>query len=325
MRDKTAKSNPKVECVHCNGKNVVKRGKQQTNSGLKQVYYCRNCRKRFVLSSLKGKSFDAKVILNAVSYYNLGNSLEQSSRLVNKKFKVKTSKSSVHNWLNEFKDICPYHRIRGKNLKQYGENIIASKLFRHRGLTYNYKYHKAKLDHSCVKYNGLSEYLKGFENNFPHRIFERDERCSQIKINIKVLKNEKDSYACKLAKLALSSASGSRERHALVEDFMLVNDTATVAVEVPVWFWERKIINSRTGGMGICGHIDLLQVRSGNVYVLDFKPNAAAENIDKVCSQLYLYALGLSFRSKVPLSKIRCAWFDANNYFEFEPVRAEVR
>lgn len=72
----------RVKCIYCKGKNIVKRGKQKSNSRAKQIYYCKDCKKRFVFSSLKGKSFDARVVWNAISYYNLGNTLEQSSKLV---------------------------------------------------------------------------------------------------------------------------------------------------------------------------------------------------------------------------------------------------
>jgi len=66
--------------------------------------------------------------------------------------------------------------------------------------------------------------------------------------------------------------------------------------------WEKKL------DVGVSGHIDLLQIRRNMMYILDFKPKAAArENEQKVASQLYLYALGLSFRTRMPLSMLRCA------------------
>jgi hypothetical protein len=53
--------------------------------------------------------------------------------------------------------------------------------------------------------------------------------------------------------------------------------------------------------------------------LLDYKPDAKRENRKTVASQLFLYASGLSFRTKIPLAKFRCAWFDQNNYYEFNP------
>lgn len=58
--------------------------------------------------------------------------------------------------------------------------------------------------------------------------------------------------------------------------------------------------------------------------MLDYKPAAAKENEMKVASQLYQYALGLSFRIGIPLKMMRCAWFDEQVYYEFSPVEAKV-
>ena len=58
---------------------------------------------------------------------------------------------------------------------------------------------------------------------------------------------------------------------------------------------------------------------------MDFKPGAKRENEQKVASQLFLYASGLSFRTRLPLDKFRCAWFDDSVYYEFSPKEAKVR
>jgi len=88
---------------------------------------------------------------------------------------------------------------------------------------------------------------------------------------------------------------------------------------VPVWFWEKNL------NIGINGHIDILQIRQGKIYILDYKPEAKKENKPKVSSQLYLYAMGLSFRTSIPLKNFICAWFDDNIYYEFSPVEAKVK
>jgi len=52
---------------------------------------------------------------------------------------------------------------------------------------------------------------------------------------------------------------------------------------------------------------------------LGFKLDATKENGMKVASQLFLYASGLSFRTKISLNRFRCAWFDESKYYEFNP------
>lgn len=302
----------KINCIYCKSKNIIKKGIRKLKKRKKQVYLCKNCNKRFVLSKLKHKSYNPKIILQAISYYNLGNTIRKTSKLINKRFKIKSQISTISNWLKEFSDICLYYKIRDKIIKNY-DKVIKEKLFRHRGLTYNYKYHKAKLDFCNSK--NLIKFLKNLDKNFPHKFFEEDQRCSQLKFNLNLKLKAKHNYACKLVKLSLKAAKSSKERHNILENFMLVNDKATVAVEVPVWFWEKKLKN------GICGHIDILQFRKNKIYILDYKPNADKENKSKVISQLYLYALALSFRTKMKLKNFRCAWFDDKNYFEFNPTK----
>ena len=111
--------NEKIRCPICGGKHVIKKGKRKTRYRSRQVYYCKNCKKRFVENKLMNKTYPSGVIVNAISYYNLGYTLEEASSLVNQRFKVKTSKSSVHNWLTEFSDICSFREIRNKTLKGY--------------------------------------------------------------------------------------------------------------------------------------------------------------------------------------------------------------
>lgn len=310
-----------IRCLLCNGRNVIRKGRRKTKFGFRQSYYCKDCTKGWTASKMSNKTYGPKVVTGAITFYNLGNTLDESAKLVNRRFKVTTTKSSIHRWIEEFKDICTYHKLRATVLKNYKEDILFSKTFEHNGLSYNFKYHKPKLEIFCNGngFSGLMGYVKGFERGCPARFFEEDDRCSQLRIDVKINKEAGYNLACRSAEFALKSCRDNRERHSVVENFMLVNDYSTIACEVPVWFWEKNL------DVGICGHIDLLQVRNNNIYALDFKPGARKENEQKVASQLYLYASGLSFRTGVPLENFRCAWFDDSIYYEFDPREARVR
>ncbi|MGC9059308.1 MAG: PD-(D/E)XK nuclease family protein, partial [Candidatus Aenigmatarchaeota archaeon] len=69
----------------------------------------------------------------------------------------------------------------------------------------------------------------------------------------------------------------------------------------------------------ITGHIDILQIRNGLIYILDYKPNARKIN---AVNQLTIYALALASRTKLAVKDFKCAWFDEKNYFEFYPLHA---
>lgn len=299
-----------MKCPYCNRKNVIKYGR----SGSKQAYYCKKCKRKFTKQRLKHKMYPPQVVTNAITYYNLGNTLEESAKIVNRKFKVKVSKSSVHSWVKEFSDICSYNKIRPQIVKKYTGDIVHAYSFKHSGLTYNFQYHIPKLKIKCSKYPLLTRFMKDMEKRCPSDIFKENKRCSQIRLDVEIKKQKKYNQACKLAGLALTACNKNKERHHKVQEFMLINDMSTIACEIPIWFWDKN------RDMGICGHIDILQIRQNKIYVLDFKPDADKEKESKVASQLYLYARGLSFRTKIPLQGFRCAWFDQDAYYEFNPV-----
>ena len=308
-----------INCPGCNGNNIIKKGKRATKLRVEQIYCCKDCKKTFVQKRFENKTYDARMIVEAINRYNLGNTLEGSVRLINRRYKIHTTKSTIHRWIQQYKDICTYHSLRKAMVKRYGKDIVISKDFEYNGLAYNFRYHRGKLELQDEDYPSLISYVKRFESGCPSFFDSIENRCSKLKIDVAIEKTTEENMASRLASFALKACSTKRERHSIVENFMLLNDDSTIACEVPVWLWEKNL------NLSIAGHIDLLQVRNDLVYVLDYKPEAAREKDETVASQLYLYASGLSFRISVPLDKFRCAWFDDKNYYEFEPKKAKVR
>jgi len=317
-----------VICKHCSSGKIIKKGIIKTKMKSMQQYKCKECGKRFTLNNLKCKTYPANIIMDAVSYYNLGYGAEESSRLIGRKYKIKVPAKTIYPWIKEFNEICSYHRIRDKAKALYKpKEIILNKVFMHQQL-YEFKYHHAKGELFINEYfSGLRDYLMGIAGDCPHRLFENSNRSSAMKLdfdvsNIKIAK--KENYACRLAGLGLEVAQNNRQRHMAVQDFMLVNDTCTIAAEVPIYLLNDEIkhykfINPDDNKESITGHIDLVQMKFGQIYVLDFKPEADKENISKVVSQLFVYALALSVRTDVWLRNFRCAWFDSSGYYEFSP------
>ncbi|MCX6762146.1 MAG: PD-(D/E)XK nuclease family protein [Candidatus Moranbacteria bacterium] len=67
----------------------------------------------------------------------------------------------------------------------------------------------------------------------------------------------------------------------------------------------------------ITGHIDFVQIRNGQIHILDYKPNATKE---RPIEQLTIYALALSRLTGLKVFNFKCAWFDEKDYFEFFPL-----
>lgn len=162
-------------------------------------------------------------------------------------------------------------------------------------------------------------------NHCPNQLFRAEgPRCSSLRIEFRPRKDTRHNNALKLAEYALYLAKTNRDRHQKIQDFMQKNDSATVAVELPVFFDPSDLSNKEKESYGIelprtiTGHIEILQVRFDRIHVLDFKPGAKKED-KRSAEQVFLYTLALSKRTSIPLSHFTCAYFDDENYFQFHP------
>src|SRR3989338_6870287 len=227
-------------------------------------------------------------------------------------------------------------------LKAYLEKIPTDE-FPHHIFTYN----KSNSNESAsspnaeiAKNNIMSNnenYNKNLNNETKNKIGNfgtgqniNEQRASQIKFqHLKIETKSKNNLACKLASLALNLAKTNKERHEAIQNFMLINDSTTIATEVPIYLtnWDAGYYRNEKGFIfplnnyktPITGHIDILQIRNGLIHILDYKPEA---NKIQPIEQLTIYAMALSRKLNLPLYHFKCAWFDENNYFEFFPLHA---
>lgn len=342
-----------VSCPNCASGNVKKSGVRGNRLQSFQRYFCGQCKKTFTLSGDGvAKTYPLRVILNAVSLYNKGHSQAETAELLGRRFHAKPSQKTISNWLGEYGTICTFGKLRGKAIKLFSpKEIIEAHEFMHNNLPYKFQVHRAKMEllFKDGRYNNgfsditrlekpLKEYFAKIRGEkFPHHIFapkseeqEKLDRSSQIGFEtLPFVRKSKNNLANRLCGLALNLARSNRERHGAVQDFMLTNDSSTVACEVPVYLTNDDIAYFRARGFEmpfpqeqktpITGHIDVVQVRNGQIRILDYKPEA--EKINAV-NQLTTYALALASRTKLMVRDFRCAWFDEENYYEFAPLHA---
>ena len=67
----------------------------------------------------------------------------------------------------------------------------------------------------------------------------------------------------------------------------------------------------------LTGHIDVLRVEDGKVWVWDYKPNATKEKYAHC--QVLFYCLMLAKRTGIPLDRFRAGYFDEDTAFVFKP------
>ncbi len=304
----------KVRCPYCGKNRVIRKGFRPLITGQRQIYKCKTCRRKFSFGFGK-KRFSGRFVLDAVFTYNQGYSFEDSCNIIRRKHKEDASISSVHRWVREYD--LGYLAIRERILRRCGCPVIYGKPFKHSGLIYHFKYHKGKLN-EFGKYPRLKDYISSMRNIIRDEYFdESNGRCSKPQRYVAAEIREEENRAMAGILGGVLATVSNRQRHAAVENLMLHCDRNTVAIEVPVWYWDKQ------QGRGICGHIDLLQVKFGKVWILDYKPHAEKENPGKTAAQLYNYALGLSFRTRIKLSEIRCGWFDEKKTYIFDADKAK--
>ncbi|MDO8602070.1 MAG: hypothetical protein Q7R62_03025 [bacterium] len=339
-------------CPYCNSADFVKRGLRQKKHEAVQLYLCRNseCGRTFTAERVKGKRFPLAVILEGISYYNLGLSLEQTCELLGKKFPDVDAPipATLASWVEEYKPICRFERMRPYAIKLCSPaQMIEVTTMAHRQL-YRFRYHRAKTLLSMEEFKNrrfgrLKEYLDNVSSETPHQYFADGERMSEIRTKFDktdMIVKSKSNFANHLAEFVLRSVTENKGRHEALQRFMIANDSVTVATEVPVYIRKEdvehmenvlkfKILDEdgliemkgdkqkRQFPKLLTGHIDIVQIRNGMVHILDYKPNASKE---KPIEQLTWYALALSRLTGLRLFEFKCAWFDDKDFYEFYPL-----
>ncbi len=260
--------------------------------------------------------------------------MEECCELIKGHYGIETKSFTLSKWLKEFSTLCRYSRMREFGKRLFSPNqIIQSVTLYHRQI-FNFRYHKAKTvlilqDFKHAKFEPLREFLNYIAVECPHQYFKEGARSSEIRtkfnLNEAIIKG-KSNYAVRIADFVLQAVSDNRQRHEILQKFMLANDSVTVACEVPVYFDREDLEHMKTAlrfdipielESVLTGHIDIVQIRNGAVHLLDYKPNASKE---KPIEQLTIYALALSRLTGLRLYDFKCAWFDENYYFEFFPL-----
>lgn len=196
------------------------------------------------------------------------------------------------------------------------------------GQNYTYRYHSAKLDNLVSNgFSSLREYLMDVGKSCPENIFLSGPRSSSMHLDLNIVLEEVTGHKMsELANHALKNYPGTP--HEKVQVCALENDSSIVAMEVPLWIKPTDLIGLNISenilskmfkdGELLTGHIDLLAIEDGNIWIWDFKPRAHKEKYAK--TQVLLYALMLSKRTRINLDKFRCGYFDENRAYLFKPA-----
>jgi PD-(D/E)XK nuclease superfamily len=293
-------------CPECGCKRTIRKGKRRNRLQTLQIFQCAECLHRFTGEPGKNKTYPLKLILESVSTFNLGYSLTETQRLLRQRFHRDIPVRTISSWLTEYRPLATYARLLSAGRKLFSpDTVIRSHTFHHQQV-YRFQIHCSKLalltqpdphpvTDSRIAFTCLEEYLASIEAHFPHQLFqETGHRSSKFPAEISPPVARKENYATRLARLALPTSPNNKKRHETLQRFMLINDSVTVAVEIPVFLTREDVNYYRICGFDldfdsdvITGHIDFLQIRNGHIHILDYKPEARKETHAHV--QLTIY------------------------------------
>jgi transposase-like protein len=277
---------PPSECPHCGSHAVTRKGVRKKKLEIVQLWRCGSCKRIFTPgpAALRNKTYPIRLVLQALTLYNLGYSLNDTAKRLKSKSGRAVSPSTIATWIGAHKEQTTFRRLRAEATTLYppAQTIRSIKLY-HRQV-YAYAYHRSKLtllrcNPQHRRFEALATFLENIPSMCPHELFRREDdpkaRASQAHPAFadpgRIVINRKENTATETAALIIPAVGANKLRHETLQNFMLANDSSTIAVEIPIWLTEDEIANLETrygielaaGGAprSITGHIDFLQGR----------------------------------------------------------------
>ena len=118
-------------CPKCSSnKEVTKYGLRKLKSTTTQIYMCKTCEYTFTNRTIPNTPYPTTLILNALTYFNLGHTLQQTQAAMQRRHKAKIPISTLNNWVKRFEDELSFIRLR-KNYDIDPVTAIHLKKFHH--------------------------------------------------------------------------------------------------------------------------------------------------------------------------------------------------
>src|SRR3990170_9166497 len=108
-------------CPHCGSHVLTRRGTRRKKLEIVQLWRCASCKRTFTPGprALQNKTYPLRMILSALTDYNLGYSLQETAARLKKKTNRTVSPSTITNWLHEYRKHCSYARLRAGGLTRF--------------------------------------------------------------------------------------------------------------------------------------------------------------------------------------------------------------
>lgn len=99
-------------CPYCGGRDVIKSGKRYNLAGAVQLFRCSGCSRKFSSRPASHTTYPLHAIIETLSLYDRGYTLEESARRAGKRHRLTITKQLAASWKDRYADRFPYFRIR---------------------------------------------------------------------------------------------------------------------------------------------------------------------------------------------------------------------
>ncbi len=162
-------------CPTCNSTYTVKKGRRPNRLRTLQVFQCAECQHKFTGAEGRNKTYPLKIILDAISTFNLGHSRTETQRILRDRAHIDIPERTISLWLDTYRPLATYSRLRNAGKKLFGPSVLVRSLTFHHQQVYRFQVHQAKLEllldsagHEHL--SPLKHYLAAVEENFPHHL-----------------------------------------------------------------------------------------------------------------------------------------------------------
>jgi transposase-like protein len=107
---------PPERCPHCNSTHLIKKGTRKKKFERVPLYRCRACGRTFAPGPLaiRNKTYPLPEILEALTLYDRGNTLEDTARKLSSRYGHRVAPSTISRWLTEHPTLTSYRRLRAR-------------------------------------------------------------------------------------------------------------------------------------------------------------------------------------------------------------------
>src|SRR6516164_1296922 len=135
------------ECPYSGSHAVSRKGVRKKKLEIVQLWRCASCKRTFTPgpAALRNKTYPIRLVLQALTLYDLGYSLNETAKRLKSKSGRTVSPSTIATWIGAHKEQTTFRRLRAdaKMIYPPTQTICSIKLF-HRQV-YAFAYHRSKL------------------------------------------------------------------------------------------------------------------------------------------------------------------------------------